>query len=55
MESLNLTWEEKVKSVPIDLLIPQLVKTQAIHVERERALEELGISVDKNVSWDHAL
>lgn len=26
-----------------------MVKTQAIHVERERALEELGITVDKNV------
>jgi hypothetical protein len=29
--------------------LPQMVKTQAIHVERERALEELGITVDKNV------
>ena len=38
MESLNLTWEEK------------MAKTQAIHLEREKALEELGIMVDKNVS-----
>ena len=37
MESLNLTREEK------------MAKTAAIHVERERALEELGISVDKHV------
>jgi kinesin family protein 1 len=38
MSSLNLTWEEK------------MAKTQAIHVEREKALEELGILVDKDVS-----
>ena len=38
MESLNLTWEEK------------MAKTQAIHVEREQALEELGILVDKHVN-----
>lgn len=38
MEGLNLTWEEK------------MAKTQAIHVEREQALEELGILVDKHVS-----
>lgn len=38
MESLNLTWEEK------------MAKTAAIHVEREKALEELGISIDKHVS-----
>jgi kinesin family protein 1 len=38
MESLNLTWEEK------------MTKTQAIHVEREKALEEMGIMVDKDVS-----
>lgn len=38
MESLNLTWEEKLQ------------KTQAIHIEREKALEELGISIDTNVS-----
>jgi len=37
MEGLNLTWEEK------------MAKTQAIHVEREQALEELGIMVDKHV------
>ncbi|KIR72736.1 kinesin [Cryptococcus deuterogattii CA1014] len=36
MESLNLTWEEKLQ------------KTQAIHIEREKALEELGISIDTN-------
>ena len=40
MESLNLTWEQK------------MAKTQAIHVEREKALEELGILVDKHVSTD---
>lgn len=40
MESLNLTWEEK------------MAKTQAIHVEREQALEELGIMVDKDVGGD---
>jgi kinesin family protein 1 len=39
MESLNLTWEEK------------MAKTQAIHVEREKALEDLGIMVDKDVSY----
>lgn len=38
MESLNLTWEEK------------MTKTAAIHIEREKALEELGISIDKDVS-----
>ena len=37
MESLNLTWEEK------------MTKTAAIHIERERALEELGILIDKDV------
>ena len=37
MENLNLTWEQK------------MAQTQAIHVERENALEELGISVDKDV------
>ncbi|WVO17419.1 hypothetical protein L204_105111 [Cryptococcus depauperatus] len=42
MESLNLTWEEKLQ------------KTQAIHVEREKALEELGISIDKNLVGVHA-
>jgi len=39
MESLNLTWEEK------------MAKTAAIHIEREKALEELGISIDKDVSY----
>lgn len=38
MESLNMTWEEK------------MVKTHAIQLERERALEELGITIDKDVS-----
>ncbi|WVQ70657.1 hypothetical protein IAR50_000179 [Cryptococcus sp. DSM 104548] len=42
MESLNLTWEQK------------LSKTQAIHVEREKALEEMGISIDKNMVGVHA-
>ncbi|ELU38361.1 kinesin-like protein [Rhizoctonia solani AG-1 IA] len=36
MQSLNETWEEK------------LVKTQAVQKEREAALEELGITVEKN-------
>lgn len=39
MESLILTWEEK------------MTKTAAIHIEREKALEELGISIDKDVSY----
>jgi len=39
MESLNLTWEEK------------MAKTAAIHIEREKALEELGISIEKDVSY----
>ncbi|WVQ95660.1 hypothetical protein IAU59_002758 [Kwoniella sp. CBS 9459] len=42
MESLNLTWEEK------------MVETQKIHVEREKALEELGISIDKDMVGVHA-
>lgn len=33
-----MTWEEK------------MAKTAAIHIEREKALEELGISIDKDVS-----
>jgi kinesin family protein 1 len=37
MESLNLTWEEK------------MAKTAVIHTQREKALEELGISIDKDV------
>jgi kinesin family protein 1 len=36
MESLTQTFEDKMKT------------TQAVHVERERALEELGITVEKN-------
>jgi hypothetical protein len=28
-----------------------MAKTQAIHVEREKALEDLGIMVDKDVSY----
>jgi kinesin family protein 1 len=39
MEGLNLTWEQK------------MAKTQAIHIEREQALEELGIMVDKAVGY----
>jgi kinesin family protein 1 len=39
MEGLNQTWEEKMAT------------TQAIQVEREKALEELGIMVDKDVSY----
>ncbi|WOO79310.1 Kinesin-like protein [Vanrija pseudolonga] len=37
MDSLNLTWEEK------------LAETQKIHLEREKALEDLGITVEKDV------
>ncbi|KAI9491045.1 hypothetical protein BDB00DRAFT_789841 [Zychaea mexicana] len=36
LASLNETWEEKLK------------KTEQIHTEREKALEELGIAVHKN-------
>ena len=36
MESLNETWEEKMQ------------RTQEVQKEREKALEELGISVEKN-------
>lgn len=42
MDSLNQTWEEKMAT------------TQAIHQEREKALEEMGISIDKNVVGVHA-
>ena len=42
MSDLSLTWEQK------------MVQTQAIHVERERALEEMGISVDKDLVGVHA-
>jgi kinesin family protein 1 len=38
MEGLNQTWEEKME------------QTRAIHTEREKALEEMGISIDKDVS-----
>lgn len=38
MESLSQTWEEKMK------------QTRTIQVEREKALEEMGISIDKDVS-----
>jgi kinesin family protein 1 len=36
MDSLNETWEQKMR------------RTQEIQKEREQALEELGITVDKN-------
>jgi kinesin family protein 1 len=42
MQSLNETWEEK------------LAKTQEVHKEREKALEELGITVEKNMVGVHA-
>ncbi|KAG8831635.1 kinesin-like protein Klp8 [Serendipita sp. 399] len=42
MQSLNETWEEK------------LLKTQEVHKEREKALEELGITVEKNMIGVHA-
>jgi hypothetical protein len=42
MNSLNETWEEKLQ------------KTQEVHKEREKALEELGITVDKNMVGVHA-
>jgi kinesin family protein 1 len=42
MQSLNETWEEK------------LSKTQEVHKEREKALEELGITVEKNMVGVHA-
>ncbi|ESK87954.1 kinesin family protein [Moniliophthora roreri MCA 2997] len=41
MQSLNETWEEKLQ------------KTQEIQKEREQALEELGISVEKNMVGVH--
>lgn len=50
MQSLNETWEEKLE------------RTQEVQKEREKALEELGITVEKNlvgvhtpkkVSWSH--
>ena len=36
MQSLNETWEQKLE------------RTQEVQKERERALEELGITVEKN-------
>lgn len=36
MQGLNETWEEK------------LARTQEVHKEREKALEELGITVEKS-------
>jgi kinesin family member 1 len=42
MQSLNETWEEK------------MLKTQEVHKEREKALEELGITVEKNMVGVHA-
>ena len=36
MQSLNETWEEKLQ------------RTQEVQKEREKALEELGITVEKN-------
>lgn len=55
MEDLNLTWEEKVSSRrPTYELTAQMAATQAIHVAREKALEELGITVDKDMVGVHA-
>lgn len=42
MADLNQTWEEKLE------------KTQEVHREREKALEELGITVEKNMVGVHA-
>lgn len=42
MQGLNETWEEKLQ------------KTQEVHKEREKALEELGITVEKNMIGVHA-
>lgn len=41
MESLNETWEEK------------MLRTQEVQKEREKALEELGITVEKNLVGVH--
>lgn len=41
MQSLNETWEEK------------LARTQEVQKEREKALEELGISVEKDLVGVH--
>jgi len=41
MQSLNETWEEKLE------------RTQEVQKEREKALEELGITVEKNLVGVH--
>jgi kinesin family protein 1 len=41
MQSLNETWEEK------------MARTQEVQKEREKALEELGITVEKNLVGVH--
>jgi kinesin family protein 1 len=41
MQSLNETWEQKMK------------RTQEVQIEREKALEELGITVEKNLVGVH--
>ncbi|KZV94023.1 kinesin-like protein [Exidia glandulosa HHB12029] len=41
MQSLNETWEEKLE------------RTQEVHKERESALEELGITIEKNLVGVH--
>lgn len=41
MQSLNETWEEK------------MTRTQEVQKERENALEELGITVEKNLVGVH--
>jgi kinesin family member 1 len=41
MDDLNTTWEEKLQ------------KTQEVQKEREKALEELGITVEKNLVGVH--
>ena len=41
MDDLNTTWEDKLQ------------KTQEVQKEREKALEELGITVEKNLVGVH--
>src|ERR1700722_10904583 len=41
MQSLNETWEQK------------MIRTQEVQREREKALEELGITVEKNLVGVH--
>jgi kinesin family protein 1 len=41
MQGLNETWEEK------------MLRTQEVQREREKALEELGITVEKNLVGVH--